>query len=1003
MYARLGSYITKGVGTVSGPFHPFGGAVDIVVVEQQDGSFKSSPWYVRFGKFQGVLKAKEKVVTITVNGVLSDFDMYLDHKGEAYFLKEADVEGESILSPLSSGEETDGHGGSRRPMKSKSLNYDDKLSSSVAEIDVSNSKLVTRTSSRRSRIMGLVFGRKSRREVSFHEEDDGAGVFRADSLERAEIAADLLEVKWSTNLASGRHRKDNASRFSASDVADSEANKDFEIDDGPRQVDSFVHDEVSDTLDNPVPHEVSAGVDMSCLIVESHFRSDNELNSEMSRKIKEIGRANNVENGKGVTSEISCPGSKSPDSVSPEACSSQELAQEHACHGEDSGMAGNSIYKVDNGVNRIQSLTYSATSENSRIGVDDICEEVPVHVESFEKISEVNSQSETGTFVSKGSPNIHEIAGDENCCSFFDDAKLLESQRITSCTNCILKETYSEAFTVYPVNGSSKEVESCSVCTISSVSNSIFQARDDKNSSEEDKIDKIQSSLGDVDSQKVSGDFGIAEALNQSASEGLEEEQFLFGELDDGNLSRVKSVESISSDPVEKENHSSVTPKSTEAVKKSISSKCEKYSSRNNYVQKDLPYDVEELTEKSKLVSRCIDIPASKAAGQEVGKIVKSLPNMYSHTDEVGAHHIQHVLGHSLDSNSKSSKWKLPRKDVSSCIESDVDRDYQLSNPVPTVGDAKTLEELRNLPASPAVGDLSKSFDASGGSWRRWSFPFKKSRSMDVSQPDSDCTKSFDAENALESTSAKNEEKDLPKPKVNKKRIRIRIPTSEQLASLNLKEGPNKVSFTYWTSMLGEQQVDARIYLWRWDMRVVISDVDGTITKSDLLGQFMPLVGKDWSQTGVAHLFTAIKENGYQFLFLSARAISQAYHTRQFLFNLKQDGKALPDGPVVISPDGLFPSLFREVIRRAPHEFKISCLEDIRALFPSDRNPFYAGFGNRDTDEFSYLKVGIPKGKIFIINPKGEVVVNRRVDSKSYTNLHALVHDMFPPVSSSEQ
>lgn len=29
--------------------------------------------------------------------------------------------------------------------------------------------------------------------------------------------------------------------------------------------------------------------------------------------------------------------------------------------------------------------------------------------------------------------------------------------------------------------------------------------------------------------------------------------------------------------------------------------------------------------------------------------------------------------------------------------------------------------------------------------------------------------------------------------------------------------------------------------------------------RSDLLGQFMPLVGKDWSQTGVAHLFSAIK------------------------------------------------------------------------------------------------------------------------------------------------
>ncbi|XP_019442426.1 PREDICTED: phosphatidate phosphatase PAH2-like isoform X2 [Lupinus angustifolius] len=173
--------------------------------------------------------------------------------------------------------------------------------------------------------------------------------------------------------------------------------------------------------------------------------------------------------------------------------------------------------------------------------------------------------------------------------------------------------------------------------------------------------------------------------------------------------------------------------------------------------------------------------------------------------------------------------------------------------------------------------------------------------------------------------------------------------------------------------------------------------------RSDVLGQFMHLVGIDWSQTGVAHLFSAIQENGYKLLFLSACAISQAYHTRQFLFNLNQDGKVLPDGPVVISPDGLFPSLYREVIRRAPHEFRIGCLEDIRALFPPDCNPLYAGFGNRDTDEISYLKVGIPKGKIFIINPRGEIVVNRCLDTKSYTSLHAIVNGMFPPTNSSEQ
>jgi phosphatidate phosphatase LPIN len=98
----VGRYISQGVYTVAGPFHPFGGAVDIIVVEQEDGTFKSTPWYVKFGKFQGVLKRREKVVDVAVNGNDVNFHMYLDATGEAYFLKDADSDTEvSILSPPS--------------------------------------------------------------------------------------------------------------------------------------------------------------------------------------------------------------------------------------------------------------------------------------------------------------------------------------------------------------------------------------------------------------------------------------------------------------------------------------------------------------------------------------------------------------------------------------------------------------------------------------------------------------------------------------------------------------------------------------------------------------------------------------------------------------------------------------------------------------------------------------------------------------------------------------
>lgn len=235
MYAvgRLGSYITRGVSTVSGPFHPFGGAVDIIVVEQPDGSFKSSPWYVRFGKFQGVLKAKEKIVNISVNGVEAEFHMYLDRRGEAYFLREVEGEdGDSVPFPSSSssGDDTDGQSqaNNKRPMKYKSCNFN---ATGPDSTGLSDQKIVARTNSRRSRIFGLVFGRRSMKADSYKDEDGDPGVERVDSLERAEIAADLLEMKWSTNLSTKNYGKDAASRFRANVVLDNKPDEVLQIED----------------------------------------------------------------------------------------------------------------------------------------------------------------------------------------------------------------------------------------------------------------------------------------------------------------------------------------------------------------------------------------------------------------------------------------------------------------------------------------------------------------------------------------------------------------------------------------------------------------------------------------------------------------------------------------------------------------------------------------------------------------------------------------------------
>jgi len=52
----------------------------------------------------------------------------------------------------------------------------------------------------------------------------------------------------------------------------------------------------------------------------------------------------------------------------------------------------------------------------------------------------------------------------------------------------------------------------------------------------------------------------------------------------------------------------------------------------------------------------------------------------------------------------------------------------------------------------------------------------------------------------------------------------------------------------------------------------------------------------------------------------------------------------------------------------------MACLRDIQRVFgESNRNPFYAGFGNRITDALSYRSVNVPSGRIFTIDSSGEV------------------------------
>ncbi|WFD19826.1 phosphatidate phosphatase [Malassezia caprae] len=254
-------------------------------------------------------------------------------------------------------------------------------------------------------------------------------------------------------------------------------------------------------------------------------------------------------------------------------------------------------------------------------------------------------------------------------------------------------------------------------------------------------------------------------------------------------------------------------------------------------------------------------------------------------------------------------------------------------------------------------------------------------------------------------------ESETPLPETYVKTLRL---SSDQLKQLGLRKGTNTITFSVTSSYSGVATCRAHIFLWDCEKPVVVSDIDGTITKSDALGHVFTLMGRDWTHLGVAKLYHDIAQNGYRLMYLTSRAIGQADITRDYLRNINQNNYQLPDGPVIMSPDRLMASLHREVILRKPEVFKMACLRDIARLFGVDpahpdedhSTPFYAGFGNRITDALSYRSVNIPSSRIFTIDSNGQVkmeLLELAGYNTSYPNMTDLVDQMFPPIATKKR
>ena len=186
-------------------------------------------------------------------------------------------------------------------------------------------------------------------------------------------------------------------------------------------------------------------------------------------------------------------------------------------------------------------------------------------------------------------------------------------------------------------------------------------------------------------------------------------------------------------------------------------------------------------------------------------------------------------------------------------------------------------------------------------------------------------------------------------------------PMPEQLNSLKLKPGKNTLRFQVRSKLFGTSELASSIYFWDESTSFFVTDVDGTITKSDLGGVIMHKIGRECAHPGVAPLFSYLTEKlQLKIIYLTARSIGMYNSTRDMLHNVRQSVSpgdesslaSLPDGPVIMAPGGSFESITGDVFSKRNKLFKANFLKELLKMYDLESadapfSPIKAGFGNK--------------------------------------------------------
>lgn len=107
--------------------------------------------------------------------------------------------------------------------------------------------------------------------------------------------------------------------------------------------------------------------------------------------------------------------------------------------------------------------------------------------------------------------------------------------------------------------------------------------------------------------------------------------------------------------------------------------------------------------------------------------------------------------------------------------------------------------------------------------------------------------------------------------------------------------------------------------------KLVVSDVDGTLTKSDVQGMYNNYHGRDYLHDNYASCMQAIHGQGYQVVWMTMRSLPMYNMSKEYIRKFVKI-----DGPLIMEPEDLMLAAKKEALTRTSDLVKATAMKNMR-------------------------------------------------------------------------